>query len=78
MLGDEGYAKFLKTSAEVIEGTDTAINHFLPELSNAPEQVAAIAPEYWRPKTMAAKAGTAKSPAVNAAEKSKMDDKDKH
>jgi len=78
MLGDEGYARFLKTNADVVENTETVINRFLPELSNAPEQVVAIAPEYWRPKTMAAKASTAKSPAVNAAEKSKMDDKDKH
>jgi hypothetical protein len=78
MLGDDGYAKFLKTSAEVIENTETVINRFLPELSNAPEQVAAIAPDYWRPKTVAAKAGTAKPPAVNASETGKMDDKNKH
>jgi hypothetical protein len=77
-LGDEGYAKFLKTSADVVESTETVINRFLPELSNAPEQVAATAPEYWRPKTVAAKAGTANSPAVNAAETGKMDDKNKH
>ncbi|MGA8762157.1 MAG: hypothetical protein WB562_04630 [Candidatus Sulfotelmatobacter sp.] len=75
MLGDEGYAKFLKTNADAVENTETVINRFLPELSNAPEQVAAIAPEYWRPKTMAAKSETAKPPAVNAAETKKMHDK---
>jgi hypothetical protein len=77
MLGEEGYAKFLKTNAEVVQNTETDINRFLPELSNAPEQVAAIAPEYWGPKTAVAKAGAAKSPAVNAAETSKMKTKDK-
>ncbi len=79
MLGDEGYGKFLKTSAETVSGTDTVINRYLPELSNAPEAIVALAPDYWRPKAatpMNAKAGT-KSPVVNAAEKTKMNDKNK-
>jgi hypothetical protein len=42
----QGYAKFLKTNAEAIAGIETVINHFLPELSNAPEVVAAVAPDY--------------------------------
>lgn len=61
MLGEEGYARFLKTNAEVVEGTETVINHFLPELSNAPEEVVAVAPDYWRPKATMAKASPAKS-----------------
>src|SRR5258707_14061598 len=32
-LGDEGYAKFLKTNAEAVSGTETVINRFLPDLS---------------------------------------------
>jgi hypothetical protein len=60
MLGEEGYAKFMKTTAEAVEGTETVISHFLPELSNAPEDVVAAAPDYWRPKTAMAKAGGAK------------------
>ena len=75
-LGEEGYAKFLKASAEAVSSTETVINHFLPDLSNAPEQVAAVAPDFWRPKSMIAKAG-AKAPAVNAGETSKIEDKDK-
>ena len=80
ILGEEGYAKFLKTSAEVVEGTETVINRFLPELSNAPEEVVAAAPDYWRPKTtVAAKAKTKTAEgAVNAADTSKMENKDKH
>jgi antibiotic biosynthesis monooxygenase (ABM) superfamily enzyme len=79
LLGDEGYQKFLKTNAEAVSGTETVINRFLPELSNAPEEVAAAAPDYWRPKSTAPVTAktTAKSPAVNAAETTKMDDKDK-
>lgn len=79
LLGEEGYAKYLKTSAEVVEGSETVINHFLPELSNAPEDVVAAAPDYWRPKaTMAAKASPAKSAVVNAGETGKAEDKNKH
>jgi hypothetical protein len=60
-LGDEGYAKFLKTSADVVADSETMINRFLPELSNAPEEVAAIAPDFWRPKTEVAAGAKAKT-----------------
>jgi len=75
VLGDEGYAKFLKASADVIAGTETVINHFLPELSNAPEEVAAIAPNYWRPKAMVVAKASAKAPVVKAAETGKIEEK---
>jgi hypothetical protein len=76
MLGDEGYAKFLKTNAETTANTETVINHFLPELSNPPEEVVAVAPDYWRPKpTVAAK--TAKAGVVKAGATSKVDDQSK-
>jgi len=77
MLGDEGYAKFLKTTADAVSDTETVLNHFLPELSNPPEQIIALAPDFWKPKAIAAKAASAKPPAVNAAETSKMGDKNK-
>jgi hypothetical protein len=78
-LGDEGYAKFLKANAEAVSGTETVINRFLPELSNAPEQVASIAPDFWRPKSTAAAnpKTAAKAPMSNAAETGKLEDKDK-
>ena len=78
-LGEDGYAKFLKMNAEAVSGTETVINRFLPELSNAPEQVASIAPEFWRPKSTVAangKTGT-KEPMANAADKGKVQHKDK-
>ncbi len=78
LLGDEGYARLMKTSAETTSEMEVVINHFLPELSNPPEQIVALAPDYWRPKTVAAKAAkSAKQPAVNAAETGKMGNKDK-
>jgi len=76
-LGDEAYARFLKTTAEVVSNTETVINHFLPELSNPAEDVVAVAPDYWRPKTAVA-AKTTKG-MVKASETGKMDDKtDQH
>jgi quinol monooxygenase YgiN len=78
LLGDEGYAKFLKTNAEVVERADTAINHFLPELSNPPQEVISAAPDYWTPKpVVAAKAKPKTQAMVNAADKAKTDDKNK-
>jgi hypothetical protein len=53
----------------------------LPELSNVPEEAAAVAPDYWKPKAMVAanaKAKPAKNGMVNSADTSKMDDKDNH
>jgi hypothetical protein len=50
MLGDEGYAKFTKAIAEDVSSTDTLLGRFLPELSNAPEDVAATSLDFWRPK----------------------------
>jgi hypothetical protein len=78
-LGEEGYARFLKANAEAVASTETVINRFLPDLSNAPEQIAAAAPDFWRPKSMVAAnaKAAAKAPAVNAADTGKMDDKDK-
>ena len=56
LLGEEGFQKFQKTTAEIVLSTESVINHFLPELSNAPEEVASAAPDFWRPKVVSAKA----------------------
>jgi hypothetical protein len=77
-LGEEGFAKYLKTVADVVTDTETMINRFLPDLSNAPEDVVAVAPDYWVPKAVVAagaKAKTAKEVVVNAAETSKEKNK---
>jgi hypothetical protein len=80
MLGEEGYQKFLKTNAEAVSGSETVINRFLADLSNAPEQVASTAPDFWIPKAakpVNAKANAAKAPLTNAGAKTKIEDKDK-
>lgn len=66
LLGEEGYAKYQKASAETVETAETVISRFVPDLSNAPAEVAAAAPDYWTPKPVVAKAKSAKSGVVNA------------
>ena len=75
VLGEEGYAHFLKVGSENLENTETVINHFLPELSNPSADVVAVAPDYWNPKPVLAKAATPKKSVVNAAESGKMEEK---
>ena len=65
ILGEEGYKKYLKISAETVGGTETYINRFLPELSNPPAEQAAAAPDFWIPKPKAAPKPKAK-PAESA------------
>lgn len=54
VLGDQGYQRYLKASAENVLSTETLIGRFLPELSNPPEPVAAAQPDFWNPKPAAA------------------------
>ena len=77
LLGNEGYDKFLKATAEAVENTETSINRFIPEISNAPDEVASNAPDFWRPKDapVHGKATTAKPAVVPAKETTNMDDK---
>ena len=62
ILGEEGYHKFLGAIAESAEGDESFIGHFLPELSNPPEQVVAAAPDFWRPKPSVAAKAKPKAP----------------
>jgi hypothetical protein len=62
ILGEEGYHKFLDAIAESAEGSESFISHFLPELSNPPEQVVAAAPDFWRPKATVAARVKPKAP----------------
>jgi len=50
VLGSAGYQKYLKASADIILGSETMITRFVPELSNPPAEIAAVAPDFWKPK----------------------------
>jgi hypothetical protein len=75
VLGEEGFAHYLKVGSEIVENTETVINHFLPELSNPPADVVAAAPDYWNGKPVVARSAAPKKSVVNAAETNKMEDK---
>jgi hypothetical protein len=74
-MGDEAFEHYLKVASEIVENTETAINHFLPDLSNPPAEVMAAAPDYWTPKETVAKTSTLKKSVENAAQTSKIDEK---
>ena len=75
ILGEEGFKKFLHVSADSVEGSESALNRFSPELSNPAEEIVKVAADFWRPKAVMAaalkpKAATAKTPEMKpAAEK---------
>jgi quinol monooxygenase YgiN len=50
ILGDEGFKKFQKANAESVSGAESAILHFLPELSSPPEAISQVATDFWQPK----------------------------
>jgi hypothetical protein len=77
LLGNEGYDKFLKASAEAVETAETSINRFIPEISNAPDEVASNAPDFWRPKAapVHGKAATEKPAVVPVKETANVEDK---
>lgn len=69
LLGDEGYQKWLKTNADVVETTRSMIMRFVPDLSNAPAEVAAASPDFWTPKPTVAAAKKGKGKPTTEAEK---------
>ncbi|HYL61585.1 MAG TPA: hypothetical protein VE077_03110, partial [Candidatus Methylomirabilis sp.] len=76
ILGDEGYQKYLKASADFVSSAESSILHFSPELSSPPEEVTKVAADFWTPKAVVAsakpKAAASKTAEVKpAAEKPK-------
>lgn len=55
-MGADAFRNFQTQVAEHVNKTETVINRFLPELSNPPDEVAAVAPDFWRPKPVPAPA----------------------
>ncbi len=49
-MGEDNYQKYLKEITDSVEGTETIIQRFLPELSNPPDRVVAASPDFWTPK----------------------------
>ena len=54
MVDEDTYARFEKTIAEIEAGSESTIYRFAPELSNPPQEIAAVAADYWNPKPVMA------------------------
>jgi hypothetical protein len=67
ILGDEGYKKFLQANADDVDGSDSTLYRFSPELSNPPDEYVAAAPDFWRPKAAAPAAAPKPKPAAKPA-----------
>jgi len=52
ILGEEGFKKFQQISADAVEVADSTLYRLNPSLSNPPEEVAKVAMDFWRPKTV--------------------------
>lgn len=50
VVGEEALQQFGKVAREATLGNEVMISRFVPELSNPPEEIAAAAPDFWRPK----------------------------
>ena len=52
VLGANGYKQYQKSLAENTFSTEITISRYLPDLSNAPAEIAAVDPAFWNPKPM--------------------------
>jgi hypothetical protein len=53
-MGQESYSSWAKAVAEDEITSETILMRMLPELSNAPEEIVKVAPDFWQPKRAAA------------------------
>jgi hypothetical protein len=54
LMGEEAFANWLKAGGEDVLLHEVVLMRIMPELSNAPEDVVKVAPDFWRPKPVAA------------------------
>jgi len=58
ILGEDRFKKYLQVSAETVEGSESALYRFSPELSNPTEEIVKVAADFWHPKAMMAAAAS--------------------
>jgi quinol monooxygenase YgiN len=69
LLGDDGYRKFQAAASESVLVTESSISRLRPDWSNPAEPIVAAAPDFWRPKPVAAGSGTKEGTPKAAAKK---------
>jgi len=76
ILGEERFKKYLQVTAETVEGSESALYRFSPELSNPTEEIVKVAADFWHPKAvMAAAAAKPKTATPKSAELKPASDK---
>jgi hypothetical protein len=66
LMGKESYATWVKAVSEDEMTSETILMRVMPEMSNPPEGIVKVDPDFWRPKHMAAEARLAPKPALTA------------
>jgi len=68
ILGEDRFKKYLQVSAESVEGSESALYRFSPELSNPTEEIVKVAADFWHPKAVMASAAPKSKAATKSAE----------
>jgi hypothetical protein len=50
IMGEDAFQKLLKNAAGVVQSEVITVGRLSPDLSNPPESVASVAPDFWHPK----------------------------
>lgn len=66
LLGEEGYKRYQRLSAENVEEAESSLNRFSADLSNPLEDIARVASDFWTPKALTASAAKPKGAAASA------------
>ncbi len=69
LLGEDGYAAFLKATSEAVLTTESTLSRMRPEWSNPAEPIVAAAPDFWRPKAVVASKAAKEEAPKGAAKK---------
>ena len=62
LMGEEGFRKFQAVVSESVMATETSISRLRPDWSNPAEPIVAAAPDFWRPKPVAASKSAKETP----------------
>jgi hypothetical protein len=66
LMGKEGFATWTKAASEDQITSETMLMRIVPDLSNPPENIAKVAPDFWQPKATAASVPVTPKPAEAA------------
>src|SRR6266850_186945 len=68
ILGEDRFKKYLQVNADTVEGSESALYRFSPELSNPAEEIVKVAADFWHPKTVMSAVAKSKAATAKPAE----------